>query len=178
MTHNKPGSANGALKHNPKHAALDICFGEKTLVAPRVFGFIRFGNAVLLCNGQRTESDRLGFISVQPLEDEDAFTAIGRVTREKIGLELTNFGVARFVVDGEAHPYVNQVVTCRASEGSIGETPIGATFVSIDEVLRHQAILRNGTPELLAQVATMGNGFGKFVQEASKQAGVPVLLSA
>lgn len=149
----------------PKHGQLDLGYSDNR-VSASAFGFIRFGAEVLVCTDSCAGSEELGFIGGPIKQDEDAFATVSRLTREKTGLELSSFGVAQFVIGQQAEVDIAQVVTCRASERMPASQMRGAEFMPITDVMKRLAEFKRGTPALIAQVATMGYGFSKFVTSA------------
>lgn len=148
-----------------KHRQLDMVYPNSS-VSGSAYGSIRFGAEVLVCTGSDDGLEGLGFIGGPINPDDDAFSTVARLTWQRTGLELSRFGVARFVIGQQGDGAIGQVVTCRASERMDASKMAGAEFMPVTDVMSRLSEFRPGTPELIAQVATMGYGFNTFVTDA------------
>lgn len=169
----------GRDKSAPKHAPLDLGYGQCPDIAD-VYGFIRFGEQVLVCETEPASdgSRRLGFISGPAQKDSSPLTSVARATLEATGLELSTFGTARFVIPHDGASIVGQVVTARASGLKLSRhARDGARFMPLQDVLLRQNDFCTGVLELISRVENMGYGFDKFVQTARRQAGALALAS-
>jgi len=141
------------------------------MTATAVYGFFCSGDKVLvhvIPGSTLDDPDTYEFVGAPLQETNDALATIKSEFRRRAGLEISNFGVAQFVIRRGDAECLSYVVTGRASESEL-DAASKLKFVPLTDVVAQQDACQFGGKELLVRVATMGFGYDLFVKNAREQ---------